>query len=108
VSSSPLIAAHEVLFAKLRLTCPELFADCAQRTGNAAYTETIESPEASDDVLFAVSKLDEPARHIMLLQLVNALSIDAIADKLRVPRATVVGTLSVAHERIKRYVGMCG
>jgi DNA-directed RNA polymerase specialized sigma24 family protein len=108
VSSSPLIAAHEVLFARLRLTCPELFADCAERLGTPAYSQAVETPEASDDVLFAVSKLDEPARHIMLLQLVNALSIDAIADKLRVPRATVVGTLSVAHERIKRYVGMRG
>jgi DNA-directed RNA polymerase specialized sigma24 family protein len=108
VSSSPLIAAHEVLFANLRLTCPDLFAAAQAQPREDAYARVLSAPEASDDVLFAVSKLDEPARHIMLLQLVNALSIDAIADKLRVPRATVIGTLSVAHERIKRYVGMCG
>jgi DNA-directed RNA polymerase specialized sigma24 family protein len=111
VSSSRLIAAHESFFARLRLTSPALFADAGAPRAQISVNEPAQRDtqlRTNDDVLFAVSKLEEPARHIMLLQLVNAMSIDDIAHKLRVPRATVAVTLSVAHERVKRYFSMCG
>lgn len=61
-----------------------------------------------DKLLFAVSKLPEPQRHIVLMRLVGELSIDDIAAKLRVPRERVLGVLSAARLNMKRYLELVG
>lgn len=61
-----------------------------------------------DKLLFAVSKLSEPERHIVLLRVVGDLSIDAIADRLSRQPADIQATLRAARGNMRRYLDLCG
>ena len=106
VSKPQNITAHETLFHTLRQTQPRLFAYPSEQP-HAPVERAILLP-LRDKVLFAVSKLAEPERHIVLLRVVGDLSIDAIADRLHVPRADVLDTLRIARGNMRRYLDLCG
>jgi hypothetical protein len=105
VSSQPNIASHEALFASLQRKYPTLFVE----PGVFIDVQPLE-PVVSmhDSMLFAVSKLQEPERHTMLLQMVSALSADDIAAKLCTRRDVIVERLRSGRMNVIRYLRMCG
>ena len=98
------IAPHLTLFATLQRVHPALFVSPLPPI------LILPDPEFAlrDRLLFAVSKLPEPQRHIVLMRLVGELSVDDIAAKLRVSRDSVVDVLSAARLSMKRYLELVG
>ncbi len=105
VTSQPNIAPHEALFASLQQKYPSLFVSPGVFIDVEPVNRVV---SVRDSMLFAVSKLQEPERHIMLLQVVNAMSADEIAAKLCTSREVIVDRLRAGHRNVTRYFGMCG
>jgi DNA-directed RNA polymerase specialized sigma24 family protein len=104
VSLLSTITAHESLLYALRQSYPRLFA---HDTPHAPVESAIMLP-MRDKLLFAMSKLSEPERHIVLMRVVSDLSIDAIADRLSRQPADIQATLRAARGNMRRYLDLCG
>ncbi len=104
VSKRQLITDHQFLFETLQRSHPALF--WGPRT--IVQIEPIPVVSLQDKLLYAVSKLPEPERHIMLMRVVGALSVDAIAEKLATSRDAVLDMLRNARHNVKQYLELCG
>jgi DNA-directed RNA polymerase specialized sigma24 family protein len=104
VSQQPNITAHQSLFQTLQRIRPALFLNIDP----SVQIDPIPVVSLQDKLLFAVSKLPEPERHIMLMRVVGALSVDDIAAKLSTSRDNILDTLRAARANVKRYLELCG
>jgi DNA-directed RNA polymerase specialized sigma24 family protein len=104
VSKRQLITDHQFLFESLQRSHPALFL----HTRPIVHIEPIPVVSLQDKLLYAVSKLPEPERHIMLMRVVGALSVEAIAEKLSTSCESVLDILRNGRHNVKQYLELCG
>ena len=73
-------------------------AEAARSSGDEERSDRIESLED------AVKRLSQPLRHVVLLHYVEELSVEEVADILRIPRGTVKSRLHNARKQLRALI----